>query len=192
MNFSIFAPLLSFATIERYSGMVAILICFACLVAPTVVLRTNHKSETITQSTLRNSRARKVVYYGLIVGAFFQALFLGFLQKHFSMPLFSIGPLLYLSTSVATILSALSYGKYPNVHYGVGVYYFIFCPVSVFLISYSVEPNYPTLFLFSLATSLLYALGQLGILVKYRRGNAFMEIWAFFVLAVWTSVMTFS
>ena len=94
---------------------------------------------------------------------------------------------------MATILVAIfTEEKYPRIHFGLVLYYFITCPISLLFIGLSINSvnNFPLII--SVAAPIIYFVGQAVLWSKYRFGNAIIELWAFLVLSLWTMVMTFA
>jgi len=162
------------------------------VVAPAVNFGINCKSDNITSATTKSSPVRKIIGFGPITGAIFQALSLSYLIKKFSLDVYDFGSLLYLSANLATVFVAFfNYHKHPKIHDALAKYYFFACPLSLLFIGISAKINNYYPLLISVIAPILYFVGQLLLYKKYRRGNALMEVWAFSILSIWTLIMTF-
>lgn len=171
------------------SGILAILIAWLFVVFPALKYGINPTKQTITSATSLSKVVKRYITFGLIVGSFFQGLFIFYIIEKFQIPLFSIGNILYLTTNIATIFVALyNFDKHPKFHTFFALYYFIMCPISLILISLSVIQSYYYIFIFSLAIVLMYTIGE-SLIYKKFKGCAYLEIWAFFMLSIWTIVM---
>lgn len=174
-----------------YSGIFSILITWSLVVAPSIIggIKSDHK--TIFQVTVKK-KYLYIISAGLVTGAVFQLLFLINLTNKFRLSITSPGVILYFSTIISTLFVVMfPYFKHKNVHTWLVVYYFIAIPISLILIGFQVKTANYVLFLASMATPLLYFLGEIFFAKKYQRGNALTEIWAFSLLSIWTLLMTF-
>lgn len=181
-----------FYTVTKISGIIAIIIAWFFVVTPALKFGINSKSDTITTSTNKNSVHKKIISFGLVVGAVFQTMFAVYLIRRFSIPLLSPGIIMYLSANVATICVAIfTEKKYPKTHKIMARYYFIVCPLSFLFIGLSLKSTdiYPKMI--SIITPIVYFVKQSVLWKKYKTDNALMEFWAFIILSLWTIVMTF-
>lgn len=183
---------LLFQTIEKLSGVIAMLIAWLFVVSPAMKIGINSKSDTITTATLKSDGVKRQISYGLVIGAIFQAIFSLYLMNQFYIPLSNLGIILYLSANLATICVAIfAQNRHPRIHDSLVLYYFIVCPLSLLFIGISIESASNYHLVISIISPIIYFIGQSFLWLKYRTGNAFMEFWAFFVLSTWTVLMTF-
>lgn len=175
----------------QYSGILAVLVAWVLVVAPAIIGGIDLAKETITGATRLSKKASRVISAGLVIGALLQATFLLHLIQKFHLPYLSIGNLLYLSSNLATILVALfHYDRYPNIHNILVAFYFIFCPLSLGFIAYTLKNINPDFFTFSLWVVFFYFLVEGYLLIKFK-GSVYLEIWAFLILSIWTTVITY-
>lgn len=175
----------------KFSGLGAMAVAWLFVVAPAVRYGINFKNETITIATIKSKRVMDIVSRGLVIGSILQGLFLFYLLNRFSLHLTDIGSLLYLSANLATILVAIfHYDKYPHVHDLFSYYYFIVCPISLAFIGYSLFPTYFVVSIFSFLLILLFGSASLWLIATVNAKNALLELWIFFILSIWTTVMT--
>ncbi|MFA6520651.1 MAG: DUF998 domain-containing protein [Candidatus Paceibacterota bacterium] len=182
-----------FQVFIKFSGVLAIFSAWVLVIYPAIRYGINTKRETVSLATLENKKVGKIVGLGLIVGTFFQIMFLFYLTQKFSLSYLNLGCLLYLSANLATILVAIfTYRKYPVIHNFFTKYYFSIMPISLVLITFPIRNTSANiLFIFSLLMFVLYLFGQIFLFIKHKEGNSLMEAWAFVTLSVWTLVMTF-
>jgi len=172
-------------TIERFSGIIAMFIAWLFVVASALKFGINSKSDTITTSTTKSGSVRLVISCGLVVGALFQSIFLFYLIRRFSVQLFNLGSVLYLSANMATIFVAFfTQNKHPKIHKIMALYYFLVCPFSLLFIGFSIKSSNQYPLLVSMLAPIMYFIGQAFLWKKYRFGNTLMELWAFVVLSV--------
>lgn len=150
------------------------------------------RKDTVSTATAKDKRVKRIVGVGLLVGAPFQALFMFYLMRRFSIQFISLGSFLYLTANLATMLVAyFTLDKFPAAHRRLVQYYFVAMPLSMIFIGIYVRTAGLLPLLVSLAAPLLYLGGSLSLFRTHKKGNALVEMWCFAVLAVWTFVMTF-
>lgn len=182
-----------FETFIKFSGIFATLVAWGLLVVPAVRSGMKVRSETITTAADSNHVVRFFVDFGLILGSILQALFLLFVIKTYHIGIFSVGSLGYLSTNLTTVLlTFFPHSKHTTVHNILTRYYFIANPIFLLLIGADLNTNNTLPLTVSIATAVLYFLGQTALYIKYQKGNFLMECWGFLMLSIWTTVMTFA
>lgn len=180
-----------FQVFLRFSGILATLVAWLFVVAPAIAYGIDSKNEPITAAVVKNRKVMMIVSFGLIVGAFLQGFFLFYLIQRFGLPLFGIGSFLYLTSNIATILVAIfHFDKHPKIHQTFAEYYFVVSPLSLAFIGFTAIKNGAHLFIFSLIIVLLYFAGSGIVIKKLGSQNAWLEMWAFIMLSVWTIVFT--
>jgi hypothetical protein len=177
--------------IERFSGVIAILIAWIFVVFPAFKSGIKLKTDTITTST-SDKYTNAIISIGLILGALFQAWFLIYLQRIFRFNAISIGSVLYLTANLATILVALFTEKRNKlIHQLLVTYYFFACPLSLLFIGLSLEGHHNYLADTSFLIPIMYFFGQFLLWRKFKKPNTLMQMWAFVILSIWTLAMTF-
>lgn len=172
----------------RLSGILAMLFAWLFVVAPAVEHGIDSKNQTISSAT-KNDKVRHRVSTGLILGTLFQISFLFYLLSRFQLSYLSIGSILYLSSTFATILVALfPEHKHFKIHSFFAKYYFLVFPSSLLLIAWNMGKE-NNIFIFTCLSVFLYFFGVLWNLKKFGI-SAKVEQWAFLVLSAWTIVLT--
>ena len=173
----------------RFSGVLATLFAWLFVVTPAIRFGIDGKRQTIT-STTKDNKVKRIISIGLVVGALLQTVFLFYIIQRFQLHLTDLGCLMYLSTNVATILVAFfTEQKHPKIHEALTEYYFVINPLSLVFIGLSAVGNYFYIFIFSFLIVLFYFFGIWRLLKKFGKA-AIVEQWAFFVLSIWTIVLT--
>lgn len=173
--------------IIKLSGIISILITWLFVVAPAVRAGIDNKRQTISSATKKREVAIPV-NFGLVIGTFFQILFLSYLHKRFELGYFNFGSILFLTTNLATIMVVLlPEHKYFKAHSFFVKYYFVFNPISLLYISYLA--NNVLLFAVAIASVILYFSGIIKIIME-EGVCARVEQWAFLTLSVLMVFMT--
>lgn len=173
--------------ILKLSGIVSIVITWLFVVAPAIRAGIDNKRQTISSATI-NRRVAVPVTFGLIIGTFFQIIFLSYLLNRFELDFLNFGSILFLTSNLATILVALlPEHKYLKIHSFFVKYYFVTNPISLLYISYLA--NKPFLFVIAIGSVILYFSGIL-IIIKKEGVCARVEQWAFLTLSALTVFMT--
>lgn len=176
----------------KMSGVFAILIAWLIVVLPALRYGIDLRRQTITSATCLDKRVSRIITSGLIVGAISQGIFTFYIVDYFQIPMLRIGNITYLTTNIATILASIfHFNRHPKVHSIFVSYYFIFCPLSIGLIGFYVLDTHNFLTLLSMIILSLYVIGELLLLKKFK-SSAYLEIYAFILLSIWTLAFTIS
>jgi len=175
----------------KYSGVISIIITWLFVVRPAFAAGVKSKYKTISHMT-GEKKYLHIINGGLIFGAMMQLLFIRYLMVQYHLALLSIGVILYISTITATLLTTIfPFRKFEKIHTHVVKYYFITIPLAILFIGLQLRPSFSKLFLVSMLVPALYLIAELSVFEEYKKDNALMEMWAFYLLSVWTLIMTF-
>lgn len=173
----------------RSSGLLAMIFAWLFVVVPALKFGIDGKRQTISSAT-KNNGVRIIVSIGLTLGSLFQFLFLRYLLFRFNLSFFNMGGMMYSSAIVATVLVAIfTEHRFVNIHSFFVKYYFCIFPISLLLVMSNTINEHQNLFAFSCLIVFLY-FGGIWWTIKKFGISAKVEQWAFFVLSVWTMVLT--
>lgn len=178
--------------IERFSGIIAMVIGWFFVFTPALKFGINNKIDTISSSTTKSEPVRIVISCGIAIGSMFQLMFLFYLLRRFSIQLYNLGSILFLTSFIATFSVAFfTLSKYPKIHYVMALYCFLVGPFSLLFIGVSAKSSSQYPLLVSVVAPIAYFLGQAFLWKKYRLTNALMELWGLVILTIWTVIMSF-
>jgi hypothetical protein len=183
-------------TLGFLSGLIAMSIAWLMIVViPLVILPIKHKTETISSALARHSTVLYIVSISLVIGAFFQGWFFWSVVAWFGdlrAGMFVL--LISLSMSLATVLAAaFSPVHKSNLHYYSALYYFCIAPFVMAFIGLEFKEINRFIYILSVMCAGTYIVGNLLMMLWYRSmKNAHLEIYCFFILSVWTVMLTFT
>ncbi|MBU0708277.1 hypothetical protein KJ596_00825 [Patescibacteria group bacterium] len=177
--------------IIKLSGILSMVFAWVLVVIPGLHAGIDGKSQTISFAT-KNKAYRTIINSGLVGGGLLQILFLSYLVGRYLLSYFNLGVLMYLSTTIITISVAFfPEPTYPKIHKKLARYYFVVNPLSLMIIGLSIKEKCSPLFFASAIIPLLYFIGLIFLIKKYKTENALMQAWAFLLLSFWTAIATF-
>ena len=184
----------TFHFVEHYSGLIAMTITWAVVVAYSLFkMEVQIGSETISTVLRKHKTELQVVTLWLFIGAFFQWWFLWYILGRFSEIRDSWFVFVYISMSVATVISAAFLPtRFHSWHYYAGLVYFCMAPAMMFLFAVALGKERAALYMISLVCASVYAVGEICLIVlKKSFSNTVLEMYGFLILSVWAVSVTF-
>lgn len=176
--------------ILKYSGIMSVIITWILVVLPVVRKNNDIYGQSISSASSSNNTVR-IVSIGLILRALFQAMFLVYLSQIEEVQVSSLSILVYFTTILATITTALfPLTRNPKIHNLAVKYFFVVYPITMVLIGLEMQNFNQLLTYLSILLTVCYFVGMIVIFKKFGLSNALAEIWAFFVISIWIVCLT--
>lgn len=151
-----------------------------------------YRKETISALGQKKKNVFIAITTALLIGNFFQVVFLTYLQNKYAVNTTSYGFILYLTMCLTSFLATIFVPKYnPKIHFISSACYFVVVPLMMPAIGYEIIPYGNLIFNISIVLSFLYVFVSLFFLKRYKETNAMIEIFCFLILSVWTLFLTF-
>lgn len=174
----------------KYSGIMSVIITWILVVLPVVRKNNDIYGQSISSASSSNNVVRKVSI-GLIIGALLQTIFIVYFSQVDEVEVSPLSIVVYFSTILATITTALfPLTRNPKIHNLAVKYFFVVYPIAMILIGLDISSTNLLFTYFSIFISLAYFLGMFVIHKKFGLSNALAEIWAFFVISIWVVNLT--